>query len=686
MENRSRYESAQVDLMVYLKWIIVLIGVAIVVLLLKALFFSPPAAPADAVQCSNESYLDQAKNYFYDLFFGSDDDSEKAHGSAKTATMREANTQRGALDGKDDGRQEEKEGGFWRNLLPSLGFGCDSWKSLHDKMLNQRYSVRPTLPDLPSVEAIKANPARFNVSMPHMTALPTSELKGAHPPDQILHKLAKIAQVSPENPKASLMNDSEKVKNAEKNLGDKPQSDLRLKLNDLNGSFKSMAAKKGQIANLYSKFEHSLKDLNKCESEEADLNLQLAAEREVENKLKEDLKSNESMDAMLKAQIEEKEKTLSDGDRKHRKRAVDLAGREKELKAALDQRPFAEKQMQEKLARATAADAEADKIEKNYQSDLGNKSALERELKTYTTQRDDLNRQLEEVTRFISISEEAISKQISREELKKMIEGITDPHKRATIGKKLDEHLSDDKVIVNEVFGDNSKEGRDLKEFIDKNEQQIKTVLNLYDSLSESLKTFKGGEISIEATRKQITQYRNQQKELQKELADLDRKIADLKARLDRLNLALGAKGSRDKELRDEARSAREWVEKKRLELEGLEQQRAALAREIKELEEEQQAHHQSVNSRFGNLDAQRNLIREEHKNILLKLGELVPKVKALEAALEKKRSDCAALKGFYKKTAELVPVLREHFDADRKTLSDLKDSVMNIVGEFVNL
>lgn len=63
--NISQYESAQIDLMYYLKWVILIIGIVIAGIFLKAIFGGQNCQKDCQVQ---PSYARQLKNYFSKLF------------------------------------------------------------------------------------------------------------------------------------------------------------------------------------------------------------------------------------------------------------------------------------------------------------------------------------------------------------------------------------------------------------------------------------------------------------------------------------------------------------------------------------------------------------------------------------------------------------------------------------------
>lgn len=110
--------------------------------------------------------------------------------------------------------------------------------------------MRPFLPDLPSVEAIKATPARFNVSLSDMTATPSSEIKQRYPPERLVGQINAIGNLPASEEKEAMAGEQEKVRAAEQQLEDQPQSDLRLRLNDIVGSHRALASKRKQIADL----------------------------------------------------------------------------------------------------------------------------------------------------------------------------------------------------------------------------------------------------------------------------------------------------------------------------------------------------------------------------------------------------------------------------------------------------
>mgnify|MGYP003587919081 CR=1 FL=1 len=689
IENRSRYETAQLDLMVYLKWIILVIGVAIVVLLLKAMFAPPCSAGSAAAEetCRAESLLARTKRYVEEMFVG----------TAKVQKASETERPKDVLLEEDVGDLAQPDkGGFWSNLLPKLGFGCDSWRQLHERLSSQSFSVRPTLPPLPSVEEIKAFPAKFGVDLAQARRMPAAEARAAAPPEQLLARLAEAAGVPADDPRLAadgvaqrrppLSDAVERVQAAEKSLAEGPQSDLRLRLNDLSGSFRSLAAKRAQVASLHARVASALDELTRCDAGLGDLRDHAVSESQRLQERREALKAGSARISSLRSRIEEKERSLSDAERRLRTKAVDLATRRSAAAAAAASRPATEAAIAAKLAEADAADQEATRLEAAYAKDLQGKQQLEAELKDMLAKKDSLQSKLDDINKLIEISEEGLRRRLSREELRRTIESITDNNHRDSIEKKLNERLADETAVVNEIFAEDPAESARLAEFISKDEAQIKNVLKIYDEFTESLRNFKGGEISIEEIRKTISDNKAQQSSLSSQLAQATSAASDLKNRVDRLNSSLGVAGSADRNRRDESRRLRAWAAEKRSELEKLEREAEIIEKEVKDAEAEALAEREGIRSRFEGLDEELAREIEDNRKLAAEVGELEKTVKTVADREALKASECAALKGFYLKAAEMVPVLRNHIEEDREKLDELKKGVFKTIDDFVNL
>lgn len=689
IENRSRYETAQLDLMVYLKWIIFVIGIAIVVLLLKAMFAPPCTAGSTSTEesCKGESIITRTKRYFEEVFLGTGK-GEKGKYIEKPKDV--------VLEEEGGDLAQAEKGGFWSNLLPKLGFGCDSWRQLHERLSSQSFSVRPTLPPLPSVEEIKASPAKFGVDLAQARRMPTAEARAVAPPEQLLARLAEAAGLPADDPRLAadgvaqrrppLSDAVERVQAAEKSLSEGPQSDLRLRLNDLSGSFRSLAAKRAQVASLHTRVTSALDELTRCDAGLADLRDHAVTESQRLQDRREALKAGAARINSLRARIEEKERSLSDAERRLRTKAVDLATRRSAAAAAAANRPATEAAIAAKLAEADAADKEATRLEAAYAKDLQGKQQLEEELKDMLAKKDSLKSKLDDINKLIEISEEGLRRRLSREELRRTIESITDNNHRDSIERKLNERLADETAVVNEIFAEDPAESAKLAEFISKDEAQIKNVLKIYDEFTESLRNFKGGEISIEEIKRTISDNKAQQSSLSSQLAQATSAASDLKNRIDRLNSSLGAAGSADRNRRDESRQLRAWAVEKRSELEKLEKEAEIIEKEVKEAEAQALAEREGIRSRFEGLDEELAREIEDNRKLGIEVGELEKIVKTVADKEAMKATECAALKGFYLKAAEMVPVLRSHIEEDREKLDELKKGVFRTIDDFVNL
>lgn len=183
--NLSQYESAQIDLMYYLKWVILVIGVVIAAIFLKALF---GGAPCKTDCDAQPTYFQSFKNYIAKTFSFGRSRARPKPADKEPPREREYQSSSESRGRERAERQTEKpEGqkeGFWSNILPSAA--CKGLSDFKEKLKNYRFAVRPFLPEMPSVEAIKATPARFNISLSEMSTTPASEIKYKFPPERLV--------------------------------------------------------------------------------------------------------------------------------------------------------------------------------------------------------------------------------------------------------------------------------------------------------------------------------------------------------------------------------------------------------------------------------------------------------------------------------------------------------------------
>ena len=707
---REKIEQDQARLMFYIKIVIVFIGLIILALALKAVFRSPCSAENSCQNVDSSSsfwdfdwnklnpfhWLNLFKNWVLS-WFGWDENSKNYSkldvnydmGSKSTSTEKEtgqkvqekyyANT---AATADDDGDDE----GGWASWFR---FGCRNKGLIKDKLKGQKFSVKTAFPELPSVEAIKANPSRFKVSLHEVSSMSPSEIKSKYNPTRTIERLAELAEVKGLDPRVDLQRDAEKVKRAENVLDDKEHTDFLLNLNDIAGSYKNILAKRHMLAELQQRVKNHAKELNDCENFELDLTSQLDKERENEKTLKQQIRDYEAQEAELRSRIEDKEKSLTEADKQNRDKIIGLQSKEAELKAKIGRKPQTEAEIQKKLSRATDLESEILKLSNGSSNTQAEIARLRAKLADLESQKPSKEKDLRSLIEKLKIIQGKLNALISHRELIKLLQSMTpESNKEELANRLMTGTIEEEQALLEKLHNADfdSSEKEKLKKNIEYDQKAKQEIFKNIIELRKSIQNYTGGEIEIEKYHAQEKELNAQKKALEDFLNSINLQIAQISKDIERL-LALST-GNDDKIVfwQKEVKEIRDWVGAKQLELQQLERELADIQNQIRLNQDEAQRYKKNIADRFGNLDNQRNELKNAIGLARSQLNDILPRITSLQNQLEKQKLDCSAIKAFYIKAAEMLPQIQTAYNEDKQVFGELKGKINKHIDPFTEL
>lgn len=651
-------------------------GVIVLVLFFRTFFGSE--SDQDSTQ-KGESFIGTAYRYVWGLFFGKTDTTPK---------IRLVKTSDGKLVRDDpvlkvEEKQEKKEG-FWASLLPS--FGCRDWKNLQDKLKNQKFSVRHYLPELPSTEAIRANPSRFNISLSEMNRKSSDELKQKHPPEKVLEDLAAIAGFYHEDPKVVLARDNEKAQNAERSMKEPEQAELQFKLADTVGSFRFLLDKRQKLIELRSRVQDSLNALNECENNERDLNSEFIKLKNDDDDLRRQLSALELEEEDINNKIKQKEKNLSEADKRAREIISALSAKLAELKAASGRKASIELDIQARLRKITAIDVETDRIKSGESNLLDQIGKIQSHLNELPSKQKNLRDKL----KVLKASHESFERKrnilISHKELKeKLLKLVPEAEKTKDLADKFNETIEKEKSLkeLAEKVSANPNEIQLIDDFIKEDKEIFHTWMKLFADMEKEVNKFEGGEAYITIIERNLSQSKESMGENIKQLGQLESDEKTYTHELQRLQGILNSSRDKLNAYNEERAALNEWIENHKRLIADSERNQKSIEIEIANQQNSNQKERQTLVSNFGNIDQERSTILESVSSIKGRIKDIQTNIKAIEIKLERSKDNCTALKAFYMKTAEMVPMLESALGADKKTLLDLKEQIQKQLEPF---
>ena len=691
-ETRSNYEAAQLNLMAILRVILIVMGIIVAVLLFRTFFKSD--SEGDSAH-KGESIIGAAFRYFMEYLVGEKRTtraSTKSNTSTDTDTkgpkIRFIKTPEGRLKAVEDKPETEvKKEGFWASLMPS--FGCKDWKNLQEKLKNQKFSIRHYLPELPSTEAIRANPNRFNISLTEISKKSTEELKKDHPPEEVLKNLAAIAGFYNQDPKIVVAQDNEKAQKAERSMKEPEQADLQFKLADTVGSFRFLLGKRQKLIELRSRVQDSLNALNECESNERNLDTEYYNLKNEGDDLRRQLSALGEEEQEINTKIKQKERNLSEADKRAREIISALSAKLAEVKAASGRKASIELDIQARLRKITAIDVEIDRIKAGEPDLVKRIENMQVELQWIPSKQANLKDKL----KLLKASHESFERKrnilLTHKDLKeKLLKLVPEAEKTKDLADKFSETIEKEKSLkeLAEKVSANPNEIQIIDDFIKEDKEIFHTWMKLFAEMEKEVNKFEGGEAYITIIERSLAQSKENIAENIKELSQLESDEKSISQELHRLQQMLNSSREKLNALQQERASLNDWIENHKRLIADSERNQKSIESEIANQQNLTQKERQALVENFGNVDQERSKILESMSSIKSRIVDNQSNVKAIEVKLERSKDNCAALKAFYMKTAEMVPLLDSTLAADKKTLLDLKDQIQKQLEPFTAL
>lgn len=660
-ESRARYETEQLDLVRYLRWVIVLIGAIVAALFLKALLGAQ--RPQRCVEASPATKL---REYFV------------PNGSAASTAE-----------------------SFWAQLLPSRAQG--GLGGVQDRLRTQRFSVTAALPELPSTESIRANPAHFNLSLAELDATPVERLTARFPAAQVLAGLqtliggpevgAEAGAAELERSRADISAQLRRLDELERLLQHNTTAELVLKLNDLRGSGQALTAKRAQLNDLRARFLAAARVLTDCEDRERERDASLASDRQLAAELREKLSVLDVTAAELKRRIEEKEQSLSESDRENRERILALTTRAAQLKANLARRPAVERAIAEKRQREQQLSAEVARLQARL-NELGTqRAALESDHQRFMAQPRELQTELEAFEAKKRIVSMRLNSMLTHRQIKTLLATLVPARDQKTALKSImDEKLSEEKELLETVQryqADGaavSAEPEDLRRQIERDQTNFKQILEKYAEWQKVVDDYDASDEDITVVQVQMQEVEEKVLKLQLRLGEFKGKQDVFAERLRALDEGVAAAQARVAEAEAEGRSIASWILQTGSDLAGWQDAWQTLQAEIDAKNSEFAAYKANVEQSFGDLDKQRESVHaavDEHR---AQLAEVLDRAKAASDRLAAARGECAAVKALYAKVSEMLPTLQALFGHDLRVFAQLKKELAALTEPFAQL
>ena len=693
-ETRSRYESAQVDLMVYLKWIVVLIGAIIGVLFLKTMLGEN--AIGQCVERST-SFRSRVRDYI-------------APGAVPRT---ESPAQRGPA------RLNE---GFWSYFLPSWGYS--ELGAIQERLEGKRFAVRPALPELPSAEGIRAHPARFNVSLAAASQLPAEQLKARFPPAALLEGLERLVGVGhfgesagpneAERSRAAVAADLQRAEELGRRLQQNTTVEIVLKLHDLRASTEAQAAKRGQLNELRIRVLAAAQSLSECETRESAQQATMDADEREERELAARVAEQEEAQAELRrlAALEQvvaigecgldfnrdfsprpqKEKSLNEKDRVNRERVVSLTNRAAQLKANLARRATVSQSIAERQRRAQQLTAELAQQRTRLAAALQQKAEFEAEHAHFTAEPRLLQDELRRLEARRKVLTMRLNSLITHRQIKHLLSTLVPgKDKKSTLETIMGEKLSEEQELL-EVVERYDKEGRPVPDAPDELKRQIardttnfQTIMQKYEEWERVVEGYDVSEIDIKQLQRQLLEIEEQIRALQRRVADFKGKenthsdrLLSLEGGINHLQHAMAQNEA-------EARGHSEWIAQATKDMQEWSEAWEALQTEIAAKNSEFTAYKQNVQQSFAELDRKREAAQGALELHRAQLRELAQRLNGRRERLAAIRADCASIKAFYLRVSEMLPELQALFAHDDQLLAQVRRDLAELIQPFVS-
>lgn len=673
-EIRSRYESAQVDLMVYLKWIIVLIGVVIGILFVKSL-----VGDSKIEQCAakTQSFHTRVKDYF----------------RGEEASPRESEVQPGPTP-----RSAE---GFWSYFLP--GWAYSELNAIQGKLQTLRPQVQPRLPELPTLESIRTHPGRFNISLADVAQLSAQQLKERFPVEDLVRAVDALtghgtlglnpSSAEIEHSRTTAADELMRTEELSRQLQKNTTADLVLKLHQLRSSTEAVAAKRKQINELRISVISAARSLTSCQEREVEQHQVMQDDKLAEAQLQAKIAQLEEKESRISKQIEEKELSLSQNDRQNREVLTALTQRENQLKTKLTRKPTLEQNVTKWRKRLTEVASEIDVLVKKLSEAKEQKAAFEAQHRSSMEQPARLRNDLEVLEVKKKLVEMRLNSLTARKQVKNLLNTLVpDKEKGSSLETIMDKKLTEEKQLLEfvEQYDRDTNPVPDIpvemKRQIERDESSFQAIIQKYREWQKVVEDYDASDEDIRKLEVQLREVEEQIRLLQKRISEYKGQENLYTERMHVFETGISSAQRTIEKLEAEAKQINGYIVQGQTEVAAWKEDWEKVQEEIRGKESEFRVYRQTIDQNFIELDKERETNRVALEAERGYLKEVRARLHSISESLTVIRTDCTTTKAMYLKVAQLLPQLQHIISHDTQTIAQLKKEIARLVEPFTQL